>query len=164
MISETNNSITMFGKYQGMFNVKSRRVVVRFYALCVFVLVASTVFAQQKSKKPRTSGGTISFKKEVFPIIKKNCLPCHAEDNFNPSELSMDSHSLLVAGGKHGSPVVAGKSKESIIIQKLGPKPPSGDPMPLDTKKKKGEPSKKKLSDEEIKLITDWIDQGAKDN
>jgi hypothetical protein len=36
--------------------------------------------------------------------------------------------------------------------------------MPLDMKKKKGEPSKKRLTDEEIRLITAWIDQGAQDN
>ncbi len=110
------------------------------------------------------SGGEVSFKKDVFPIIKKNCLPCHAGDSFNPSELSLDSYDDLMAGGKHGSPVTAGKSKESIIIQKLGLNPPFGDPMPLDPKRKKGEPPKKRLTDEEIKTIAQWIDEGAKNN
>lgn len=112
----------------------------------------------------RKSGADVSFKKDVFSIIKKNCLPCHAADSFNPSELSLDSYDDLMTGGKHGSPVSPGKSKESIIIKKLGLDPPFGDPMPLDPKRKKGEPPRKRLTDEEIKTIAQWIDEGAKNN
>jgi hypothetical protein len=120
------------------------------------VFGAATILAGSKTD--------VSFKKDIQPIIKKNCMPCHAEDQFNPSELFFDSYDLLIEGGKHGPPVVAGKSKESLLMQKLGPNPPFGDSMPLDPKKKKGEPNKKRLTDEEMKLIADWIDQGAKNN
>lgn len=132
--------------------------------IIVFALLTVTFGAAGQNAKKQRNGGAISFKRDVFPIIKSRCLPCHAEDNFNPSELSLDSYALLMAGGKHGPPVIAGKSKESIVIQKLSEKPPFGDPMPLDTKKKKGEPSRNRLNEEEIKRIADWIDQGAKDN
>jgi hypothetical protein len=67
-------------------------------------------------------------------------------------------------GGKHGAAVVPGKVEESLLMQKLGAKPPFGDRMPLDPKKKRGETSTKKLSDEEIQLISDWIAQGARNN
>jgi hypothetical protein len=106
----------------------------------------------------------MSFKDDVAPVIRKHCLPCHAEDNFNPSELSLDSYKSVMEGGKHGSSVVPGKGAESILVQKLGGTPPFGDPMPLDPKRKKGAPQTKKLSDVEIKIILDWIDQGARDN
>ena len=135
-------------------------------AMLVCVLCVGGMFADKEGAKkgfPK-EGKPVSFGTNIFPIIKKNCLPCHAEDNFNPSELSLDSYDQLMAGGKHGVPIVPGKSKESILIQKLGPKPPFGDPMPLDPKKKKGEPSKKSLTAEEIKALADWIDQGAKKN
>jgi hypothetical protein len=104
----------------------------------------------------------ISFKSDVFPVIKRKCLPCHAEDHFNPSELSLDTYNLLMAGGKHGVPVVPGRPKESILVQKLNGKAPFGDPMPLDSKRKKGET--KRLSEEEVRLFIDWIVQGAKNN
>jgi uncharacterized membrane protein len=126
-------------------------------------LVVQTASAQDE-KSGAAERGTISFQTDVFPIIKKNCLPCHAEDNYNPSELSLDSHTLLMEGGKHGAAVVPGKAAESLLVQKLGEKPPFGDRMPLDPKKKKGELSTKKLSDEEIQLISDWVAQGAKNN
>jgi len=137
--------------------------VVREWILVAAVVMCTVGAIGQEAKRQKNSA-PVSFKKNLFPIIKKQCLPCHAEDNFNPSELSLDSYELLMAGGKHGSPVIAGEAKQSILIQKLSTSPPFGDPMPFDTKKKKGEPSKKKLSEEEIKLIIEWIDQGAKDN
>jgi len=99
-----------------------------------------------------------------MPIVRRECLPCHAEDSFNPSDLSLDSRELLMSGGRHGAPVVPGKSGESVLFQKLGPNPPFGDRMPLDPKKKRGERSLKSLSQEEIDLIGRWIDQGAKNN
>jgi len=106
----------------------------------------------------------VSFKKDVFPIIDKRCLSCHAEDEDNPSELSMDTYAMLMAGGKHGKPVVPGKSSESMLVQKLSEKPPFGDRMPLNKKRRIEEGKAKWLSDEEVKTVADWIDQGAKDN
>jgi hypothetical protein len=107
---------------------------------------------------------TVSFKSDVLPVIQKRCMPCHSEDNSNPSELYLDSYADLMEGGKHGVPVVPGQAGESILMKKLGPDFPFGDQMPLDRKKKKGEPSSKALTTDELKLIGDWIDQGAKDN
>ncbi|MCZ6775043.1 MAG: hypothetical protein O7D34_01150 [Ignavibacteria bacterium] len=118
----------------------------------------------KKQKPSKKKDEAVSFKEDIFPIIQKQCLPCHAEDNFNPSELSMDSYELLETGGKNGQPFVAGESKESLIIKKLGEEPPFGDRMPLNPKKKIKQGKAKWLSDEEVRSITKWIDQGAKDN
>ena len=125
----------------------------------VAILFSITIAFAQGEKK-----GEVSFKSDVFPIIKAKCLPCHAEDNFNPSELSMDSYDGLVNGGKHGAPVKAGKAKESLLIEKIGEKPKFGDKMPLNSKKKIAEGKAVYLSADEIKSIATWIDQGAKNN
>ncbi len=106
----------------------------------------------------------VSFKKDVFPIIDKRCLSCHAEDEDNPSELSMDTYAMLMAGGKHGKPVIPGKSGESMLVKKLGTAPPFGDRMPLNKKRRIAEGKAKWLSDDEVNTIAEWIDQGAKDN
>ena len=106
----------------------------------------------------------LSFKKEIFPIIKKNCLPCHAEDNVNPSELCLDNYESMKAGGKNGSPWVEGKSGESIIIKELGEKPPFGDRMPFNSKRKIAEGKVRWLTEGEIETIATWIDQGARNN
>lgn len=123
--------------------------------LLTFFLVGG-VFAQGEKK--------VSFKNDVFPIIKARCLPCHAEENFNPSELSMDSYELLATGGKHGVPFKPGKAEESLMIQKLREKPPFGDRMPLNSKKKIEEGKAVWLTPNELRTIATWIDQGAKNN
>ena len=127
---------------------------------CAFVSVGAGSFPGKESGKKEA----LSFKGDVFPVIKKHCLPCHAEDNFNPSELSLDSYKDLMAGGKHGAPVIPGKSKESALVQKLSENPPFGDRMPLNTKKKIEEGKAVWLTKDEIQMIADWVEQGAKDN
>ena len=141
----------------------------RFVSAVVLVsalLVAHTIQSKEKDAKASSKKGeaTLSFKSDVFPVIKKRCLPCHAEDNFNPSELSMDSYSSMKQGGKHGTPWLEGKSKESLIIRKLSENPPFGDRMPLNSKRKISEGKAVWLTPDEIRTIAEWIDQGAKDN
>jgi hypothetical protein len=108
--------------------------------------------------------GGVSFKEDVVPVIKKHCLPCHAEDNFNPSELSLDTYDLMMQGGKNGTLIVAGKAKESLLSKKLGEAPPFGERMPLNKKQVISEGKAKYLSEAELKIITEWINQGAKNN
>ena len=147
---------------------EGNRVKYLFGAVTILIIVCTVtnVLGQDEKaeKTSKKSKDPLSFKGDVFPIIQKYCLPCHAEDSFNPSELSMDSYDQLMTGGKHGVPIIVSKSKESILIQKIGMKPPFGDRMPLNTKKKISEGTAKWLSEEEIKTITEWVDQGGKNN
>jgi len=97
---------------------------------------------------------SLTFSKDVGPLVKKYCLPCHSADNDNSSELILDSYDTLREGGKHGDPLVPGKPKESNLYKKLLPDPEFGRQMP----RGKGA----KPTEDEIKLIYDWIQQGAK--
>ena len=142
------------------------RILLSVVILTATLLTVKSVFSQegQAKKSTKKSTGPLSFKKDVFPIIEKNCLPCHAEDNFNPSELSMDDYDKMKAGGKNGPIWVEGKSKESNIVMKLSEKPPFGDRMPLNSKKKIQDGKAVWLTAEEIKTVATWIDQGGKNN
>ena len=111
-----------------------------------------------------TKAGGVSFKDDVFPVIDRHCLPCHSEDNYNPSELSLDSYELLMQGGKHGTILVPGNAKESLLVKKLGEDPPFGDRMPLNKKKVIAEGKAKYLSQSELDTIVQWITEGAKNN
>jgi len=95
----------------------------------------------------------LSYAADVAPMISKACLPCHAAASENPSGLALDNFEMLMKGGEHGKPVVAGKPDESSLFTKLSAKPPFGRQMP-----RKRPP----LSPEEIGLISNWIVQGAK--
>jgi uncharacterized membrane protein len=121
--------------------------------LIATIVAVNLVFSQEPKDSKKSN---ISFSKDVFPIIKQRCLPCHASDSENPSELFMESYSDLMKGGKHGKPFIPKKGDESILVQKIKPAPPFGEQMPL--------MSKKKLTDEEVEIFKKWIDQGAKKN
>jgi hypothetical protein len=127
----------------------------------VVTLVALGVVAARAQDK---NAGSVSFKDDVLPLVKNHCLPCHSEDNFNPSELSLDSYDLLMQGGKNGATVVAGKASESLLVKKLGEAPPFGERMPLNKKSVIAEGKAKYLSDSEVKKIKEWINQGAKND
>ncbi len=127
-------------------------------------IVLSSLILMSNLEGKAAGDESVSFKKDVFPLVQTYCLPCHAEENFNPSELSMDNYKLIMAGGKGGPSIVKGKSAESLLIKKLGPKPPEGERMPLNPKKKVKEGKAVWMKDEEVKTIATWIDQGAKDN
>jgi hypothetical protein len=128
-------------------------------AVVTLVVVGLSVARAQEKKE-----GGVSFKDDVFPVIDRHCLPCHSEDNYNPSELSLDSYELLIQGGKHGATVVPGDAKESLLVKKLGADPPFGDRMPLNKKKVIAEGKAKYLSQSELDIIIEWINEGAKNN
>jgi hypothetical protein len=127
------------------------------------ILAACVSLATAQTDKPTGSAApappdtqkvrTLSFAADVAPVISKACLPCHAAESENPSGLSLDNIELLMKGGEHGTPVVAGKPDDSILFTKLAAKPPFGRQMP-----RKRPP----LSVEEMNLISAWIVQGAK--
>jgi hypothetical protein len=95
----------------------------------------------------------LTYVADVAPVIKNYCLPCHLEENENPSGLAMDNYALLMKGGNKGNTLIPGKPQSSNLYLKLLPTPPFGKQMPR---------NRRKLSEEEIQLIYDWIEQGAK--
>jgi hypothetical protein len=126
----------------------------------VLLLAVGAMLGQHKpkqaTKKPAMKTSEVSYKQDVAPILKKYCLPCHTEDQMNPSELYLDSYQNMMEGGKHGIPIIAGRSDSSLLIQKISTKPPFGDPMPLKRKTP--------FPEDTLKILRTWIDHGAKDN
>ncbi len=125
-----------------------------FFLVLIAAIILTFSATSQEKKNPKKP--PVSFSNDVFPIIKKRCLPCHAADSENPSELFMESFSDMMKGGKHGKPIIPKDGDASILVQKIKPNPPFGEQMPLMTKKK--------LTDNEVELFKTWIDQGAKKN
>jgi len=132
-------------------------------ALVALALMASGVQKTQTrdvkkpaGKKAKETPPQISYRKDIRPIVKKYCLPCHSEDEMNPSELYLDTYENIAKGGKHGKPIVPGNADTSLIVLKLSGKPPIGDPMPL--KRKTPFPQ------DTLQIIKTWINQGAKNN
>jgi hypothetical protein len=101
---------------------------------------------------------TISFTKDIQPILAKHCLECHQAGGAGEtaSGLNMASYQGLMKGTKFGPVIKPGDSLSStLVILVEGRADPSirmphGDRPPL--------------SQEEIGQIRQWIDQGAKEN
>src|SRR5262249_21643656 len=91
----------------------------------------------------------VDFIKDIQPIFKAKCYECHSADK-DLASLRLDSKETAFKGGDSGKVIIPGKSKDSLLIQRItgsegGLRMPPGKP----------------LSDAEIELIRKWIDQGA---
>lgn len=104
----------------------------------------------------------VSFDDDIWPILSGcRCHNSNDADQFGILEVGfyIDDYTTLRQGGDNTSTnvIIPGKPCESFIIRKLSEdEPPFGVRMPRD-----GPPY---LSTETIRLISDWIVEGARDN
>jgi hypothetical protein len=112
------------------------------------------------------AAATVSFASQIRPVLSRPMAGCncHMPTAAGPGPatvitgLDLSSMSSLRAGGNSsGSRIVIEMAPcASILYQKIDEAPPFGSRMPLG-----GPPF---LSDDEIRLIHDWIAEGAADN
>ncbi len=111
--------------------------------LAVLLLNPTPASAQQKP---------VSFINDVAPIIKENCFACH-DAKKRSGKYDMTTFEKLLAGGAGGSPIAAGKPKESdfhdLMITKEDRRMPPRD---------KGEA----VAAEKSAIVEKWIAEGAK--
>jgi Planctomycete cytochrome C len=98
-----------------------------------------------------TGKETVSFAADVAPLLVENCTGCHINAMQARGGLQMDTFARLLNGGDSGAVIVSGKGEQSLLVQKL--RGSVGERMPAG-----GRPA---LSEESIKLISTWIDEGA---
>jgi mono/diheme cytochrome c family protein len=95
---------------------------------------------------------TVSFGKEIAPVLVEQCRGCHIDAMQVRGGLRMDTFRQLLRGGDGGSILKPGDGDGSVLVQKLrgmggGQRMPAGGRPPL--------------SDEIIGKIVTWIDEGA---
>jgi len=88
----------------------------------------------------------------VRPVLKEKCYGCHNPDKAK-GQLVMTDLNSLKKGGKTGRLFIAGKSSESLIIERLL--------LDINHKHRMPPKGKPQLQDEETALIKTWIDKGA---
>ncbi len=96
--------------------------------------------------------GEVSFAFQIAPVLVKNCVGCHDADQ-PEARLSMVTFAALVRGGESGTPFVAGRAADSLIVRKIKGSGIEGQRMPI------GKPP---LSAETIALFEQWINEGAR--
>ena len=99
-----------------------------------------------------TGKETVSFSGDVAPLLVESCKGCHINAMRASGGLNMDTFAQLLRGGDSGDIVIPGNGEESLLVKKLrgsmGLRMPAG-----------GRPA---FSEDSIKLISTWIDEGAR--
>jgi WD40 repeat protein/mono/diheme cytochrome c family protein len=110
--------------------------------------------AQPPAKDKPNPGGPVSYYKDVRPIFQQHCQGCHQPAKPLGGYVMTSFPDLFKAGDSERPGVVAGKPHDSLLVQMLvGVKgrarmPKGKEPLPYT----------------QVKLITDWVAQGAADD
>ena len=125
------------GNWRRLIRIKQTLAVLAATSICLYL--SGSAFADEPTHK------------QVQIILTKHCAGCHNDDD-NNGEFRLDSFNEMSKGGESGNAFTGGSSASSRMVQmmhgKLEPAmPPEDESQP---------------SEEEIQLISDWIDAGAK--
>lgn len=108
--------------------------------------------AKEEVKKITNINEAVVFTDIVFPILDTKCNSCHNASK-SKGDLMMHDTIAFLKGGEGGTPFLAGNANKSIMIENIL--------LPQIDDKHMPPKGKTQLTDEEIKLITWWIDEGA---
>lgn len=112
----------------------------------LFALLCSTTAVQSAD---------LEFYRDVYPFLKTNCISCHNKTTAKAG-LNMETPELMIKGGDSGPSLVPGKSEESLIVLASTHKKEMEMP-PVNNKS-----GAENLSPEEIAILKQWVDEGAK--
>jgi mono/diheme cytochrome c family protein len=112
-----------------------------FFILAALCVGAPIVRAEEKR---------IDFVRDVQPIFQKSCVECHSADN-KKGRLRLDAKKLAFAGGQSGAIITPGNAKDSTLIRRVTG---AGGEKQMPFKRTP-------LPDEQIRILTAWIEQGA---
>ena len=100
----------------------------------------------------------VSFRDDVQPILRSNCIECHIPPNgegYLKTGLSMATYGDLMRGSIYEPVIVPGDSRHSILNMLVEGRADSSMRMPH---------GRKPLKAEEIKILRVWVGQGARNN
>jgi hypothetical protein len=111
------------------------------------LIVGSFCLLSLASPAANGDDATLSFERDIRPILKAHCWHCHGEEPELQGGLDLRLARFLKKGGETGSSLVAGDHAASLLFQRIA----SGE-MP---------PGEVKLPAEDLNRIARWIDAGA---
>ena len=103
------------------------------------------------------SAKSVSFSKDVQPILSKHCSECHAagKPGFEASGLDTTSYASLMKGGKFGPLVKPADAFTSALNMLVEGRAHPSIRMPH---------GKEKLPAADIETLKNWVNQGAKND
>jgi mono/diheme cytochrome c family protein len=99
--------------------------------------------------------GSLSFKRDIAPILVANCLGCHSANGqgIRRSKLDMSTFDKLMAGGQRGKDIVGGDADGSMLVQMI---------MGQETPKMPPNNGQRGFSEDAAEKIVTWVKQGAR--
>ena len=113
---------------------------------CLITLLLPLSFVYAKSNKDS------HFETKIRPVLHKNCFECHGEKKQKAS-LRLDHISFIKEGGENGTAINYQDLNNSLLLKAIDK---SHTDLQMPPSK-----SKNKLSQEEIKLLNEWVLSGA---
>ena len=100
------------------------------------------------------SKGKIDFDRDIRPILSDNCFHCHGPDTKNrKAKLQLDTFASATKARKNGAAIIPKDADASSIIQRMITSDEDEIMPPPD--------SNRKLTQKQIGLIKQWINEGA---
>jgi mono/diheme cytochrome c family protein len=127
------------------------------FSIAGWLISGST--AQAADAAPANPEGLKLFEAKIRPILHEHCVGCHGPDK-QKGKLRLDTREGLLKGGigdddKPVQVVEPGNPEKSMIIEAINYK---NEDIQMPPPKKK---ENRKLSDEQIKDMTQWVKLGA---
>lgn len=100
----------------------------------------------------------VSFANQVQPILEASCVSCHVEGAAGElaSGLQLESYEALMAGTRYGPVVIPGNATESALVQLIEGRADPSITMPHG--------GQRRLYAQEMAILRQWVEQGARDN
>ena len=117
--------------------------------LVVVVGVSNAVQAEDSGVKKKAK---VTYDDQVLALLKRRCSSCHSGDR-TEADLDVVNFVALMQGGGSGAVIEAGSADDSYLFRLVNHD--DSPEMP---------PGGGKIPEAEIKLLRDWIDQGALEN
>jgi Planctomycete cytochrome C len=110
--------------------------------------------AAAAAKAAAPADGSLSFKRDIAPILVANCLGCHSGTGrgITVGKLDMSTFDKLMAGGKRGKDIVSGDAEGSMLVKMI-----KGEETP----KMPPNNGQRGFAEEAAVKIETWVKQGA---
>jgi hypothetical protein len=108
----------------------------------------------------------VSFSKDVQPVLNASCLDCHdgKGEGSEKTDFLITSYEEVMKGTQFGPVVVAGDSLSSTLYRTISHQTDPKIQMPPHHNVSLAEGRSEPLKHDEIEMVKNWIDQGAKNN
>lgn len=108
-----------------------------------------TPATEATSAAETSSGETVSYSKDILPILETSCVKCHGVEKVSRG-LDLTTFEKTMAGSVKGPVILPGDASSSNLIKVIeqGKMPKQGT----------------KLTKAQLELIKNWVNQGAQNN